>query len=73
MPSFKNKTSGTIRRLIIVPFNADFNGEKENFPDIKDVYIKDEEVLQYVLHKAINMDFERFDIPDISLKNLEGI
>lgn len=70
MPSFKNKTEGTLRRIIIVPFNADFNGEKENF-DIKEDYIKRSEVLEYVLHKAINLDFEKFDIPDVSLKELE--
>lgn len=70
MPQFKNKTSGTMRRLLIVPFNADFNGEKENFK-IKEEYIKDPEVLQYVLHRAINMDFERFSIPDLSLQQLD--
>src|SRR5699024_6468101 len=57
-------------RSLIVPFNADFNGTKENFK-IKDEYIKDEKVLQYVLHKSINMDFERFDEPDASKQELE--
>ena len=70
MPKFKNKTNGTIRRVVIVPFNADFNGKVENFK-IKDDYIRDEKVLQYVLHKAIHMDFERFDIPEVSKKELE--
>lgn len=70
MPKFKNKTGGTIRRLVIVPFNADFNGEVENFK-IKDEYIKNEKVLQYVLNKAINMDFEKFDIPTASTIELE--
>src|SRR5699024_2455855 len=37
MPKFRNKTDGTIRRLVIVPFNANFNGGKENFK-IKDKY-----------------------------------
>ncbi|MFJ7952196.1 phage/plasmid primase, P4 family [Lysinibacillus sp. NPDC096418] len=70
MPKFKNKTTGTIRRIVIVPFNANFNGKVENFK-IKDEYIKDEKVLQYVLHKAINMDFEKFDIPAVSEIELE--
>ncbi|MED0665676.1 phage/plasmid primase, P4 family [Bacillus badius] len=70
MPKFRNKTQGTIRRIIIVPFNADFNGSVENFK-IKDEYIRDEKVLQYVLHKAIHMDFERFDIPKASMRELE--
>lgn len=70
MPKFKNKTTGTIRRIVIVPFNANFNGAIENFK-IKDEYIKDDAVLQYVLHKAINMDFEKFDIPAVSEIELE--
>lgn len=70
MPSFKNKTTGTLRRLIIVPFNADFNGEQENFA-IKEVYIRDKEVLEYVLYKAINLDFERFSVPGAALEQLK--
>ncbi|ARK21366.1 phage/plasmid primase, P4 family [Sporosarcina ureae] len=70
MPKFRNKTNGTIRRIIIVPFNANFNGSVENFK-IKDEYIRDERVLQYVLHKAIHMDFERFDVPAASERELE--
>lgn len=70
MPKFRNKTNGTIRRIIIVPFGADFNGSAENFK-IKDEYIRDPEVLQYVLRKAIHMDFERFDVPAASERELE--
>ncbi|MGH0950475.1 phage/plasmid primase, P4 family [Bacillus mycoides] len=70
MPKFKNKTNGTIRRIVIVPFKADFNGSVENFK-IKDEYIRNEKVLQYVLHKAIHLDFERFDIPEVSKRELE--
>lgn len=70
MPNFRNKTSATIRRIIIVPFNADFNGSVKNFK-IKDEYIKNEKVLQYILHKSIHMDFEDFDIPESSKRELE--
>ncbi|MUK60045.1 DNA primase, partial [Pseudomonas aeruginosa] len=70
MPKFKDKTGGTLRRLLIVPFNANFNGIKENFK-IKEDYIKNPQVLEYVLYKAINLDFETFDIPDASEKMLE--
>lgn len=70
MPSFKDKTAGTLRRLLIVPFNANFNGKKENFK-IKEDYVKNQKILNYVLYKAINLDFETFDIPDISEKMLE--
>ena len=70
MPKFKNKSNGTIRRLVIVPFQADFNGEAENMK-IKDEYMKDKQVLQYVLYKAIHMDFEKFKIPAASVNELE--
>lgn len=70
MPRFKNKTGGTNRRLLIVPFNADFNGTKEN-ADIKEKYLCDKNVLEYVLHKAINLEFDKFIEPRISAKMLE--
>ncbi|MDE1710054.1 phage/plasmid primase, P4 family [Staphylococcus cohnii] len=70
MPRFKNKTGGTNRRLLIVPFNADFNGTKEN-PDIKEKYLADKKVLEYVLHKAINLNFNKFILPRVSAELLE--
>lgn len=70
MPRFKNKTGGTNRRLLIVPFNADFNGMKEN-PDIKEKYLNNKEVLEYVLYKAINLDFKKFIVPQVSAEMLE--
>lgn len=70
MPKFRNKTNGTIRRLLIVPFNADFNGSVEN-SNIKEKFVKDELILQYVLYKAINLEFDKFDIPNASKQLLE--
>lgn len=70
MPHFKNKTSGTNRRLLIVPFNANFNGDIER-TEIKDNYLKNKKVLEYVLHKAINLDFKNFLIPKVSKEMLE--
>lgn len=70
MPRFRNKTQGTLRRIVIVPFNADFEGSKEKF-EIKEDYLKRPEVLEYVLNRALQMDFERFDIPKASVDMLE--
>ena len=70
LPRIKNKTHGTYRRMLIVPFLATFDGKEVNY-DIKEKYIKDEKVLEYVLHKAINLDFEDFDIPTASKRMLE--
>ncbi|MGJ6140255.1 phage/plasmid primase, P4 family [Listeria monocytogenes] len=70
MPKMKNKTNGTYRRFVIVPFKADLKGGKDNWK-IKDEYINNPELLQYVLFHAINMDFERFVKPDVSLELME--
>lgn len=70
MPKIRNKSNGTYRRLLIVPFNASFEGAKDDWR-IKEEYINRKEVLEYVLHKAVNMDFERFIVPDVSKKLLE--
>lgn len=62
MPKIHNKTEGTYRRIVIVPFSANFKGQGDNWK-IKDEYIKNKSVLEYVLYQAINLDFERFTIP----------
>ncbi|WP_278768048.1 DNA primase family protein [uncultured Limosilactobacillus sp.] len=51
MPRFSDD-GGVYRRLLIVPFNADFNGTKEN-PAIKNRYLADPRLLQYVLYEAL--------------------
>lgn len=71
MPRIRNKTKGTYRRLLIVPFNASFEGAGDNWK-IKDDYIQRAEVLQYVLRKAVNMDFEKFSVPDVSKELLKA-
>lgn len=63
LPSARNKTTGWYRRLCIIPFNADFNGETER-PEIKDEYIKDKTLLEWVLFQILNMpDFDKFIEP----------
>lgn len=55
IPNGGNKTKGWYRRIMIVPFNADFNSEKEK-PWIKNEFLADEKVLEYALYKAINQE-----------------
>lgn len=55
IPNGGNKTKGWYRRIMIVPFNADFNGEKEK-PWIKNEFLADKKVLEYALYKAINQE-----------------
>ena len=69
MPNVRNKSTGWYRRLLLIPFNADFNGEK-NDPNIKEVYLKDKAVLEYVLKTAIELDFTHFIEPEAVKKEI---
>lgn len=63
LPSAQNKSQGWYRRLCIVPFNADFNGEKEN-PKIKNEYLKNKRLLEWVLYRVLNLPkFDKFIKP----------
>ena len=70
MPVFKNKSNGTYRRIVIIPFKKTFGINDDNWA-IKDDYINRKEVLEYVLWKAINLDFDKFNEPKASLEALE--
>mgnify|MGYP002742253241 CR=1 FL=1 len=59
LPKVRNKSQGAYRRLLIVPFNADFNGQVQD-RRIKEEYLKNKIVLEYILYKALHLDFEKF-------------
>ena len=59
LPKIRNKTQGAYRRLLILPFKADFNGQVQD-RRIKDEYLKNKIILEYILYKALHLDFERF-------------
>lgn len=61
LPRTRNK-DGWGRRLLIIPFNADFSGQV-NDPKIKEQYVYDTAVLEYVLKKVLEMDFDKFIEP----------
>lgn len=71
MPRFSDD-GGVYRRMLIVPFNADFNGTKENV-NIKNKYLSDKLVLQYVLWKALQkgIKFTHYLTPKASKKALK--
>lgn len=71
LPKTKDKSDSFYRRLIIVPFLKSFtnNGERKY---IKDSYIHEKAVLQYVLHKALDMDFEEYIMPQSSAELIES-
>lgn len=70
LPKVRNKSQGTYRRLLIVPFNADFNGQVQD-RRIKDEYLKNSTVLEYILYTALHLDFEKFSNPRATEKMLE--
>ena len=71
LPKTQDKSDSFYRRLILVPFLKSFtnNGERKY---IKSDYIHRQDVLEYVLHKALNMDFDEFIIPKASAELLES-
>lgn len=71
LPKTKDKSDSFYRRLIIVPFLKSFtnNGERKY---IKSDYIHDEDVLRYVLHKALHMDFDEYITPASSAELIES-
>ena len=71
IPNGGNKTKGWYRRIMIVPFNADFNGQTEK-PWIKNEFLADKDVLEYVLYKAVNQEpFTQFIEPKVVKDLLE--
>lgn len=71
LPRVKDKSGSWYRRLIILPFTKTFTNNGERFY-IKDDYIKRRNVLEYVLHKALNIDFTEFISPKESIELLEN-
>lgn len=70
MPKMRNRSDGTYRRLIIVPFNAKFKDDGDNW-EIKDEYIHREDVKEWFLQEALKLKFDKFIEPDISKDLLE--
>ena len=70
LPKVRNKSQGTYRRLLIVPFNADFNGQVQD-RRIKDEYLKNSTILEYILYTTLHLDFEKFSNPRATERMLE--
>lgn len=70
LPRIHNKTEGTYRRFLIVQFKEAFTNDNDNW-SIKNDYIKRKDVLEYVLQKAIKLDFEKFITPESSKQIME--
>ena len=70
LPKIRNKSQGAYRRLLIVPFNADFNGQVQD-RRIKEEYLKNNIILEYILYKALHLDFEKFSTTKATDEMLE--
>lgn len=68
-PRVRDTTDGFNRRILIVPFLKSFTPSNDNWR-IKDEYIKHRRIREYVLKKALNLEFERFIEPKVSMKAL---
>ncbi|WP_156790276.1 phage/plasmid primase, P4 family [Falseniella ignava] len=62
MPNVRNKSQGWHRRMLLIPFNADFNG-LYNDPRIKNTFLNNKAILEYVLKTALELQFETFIVP----------
>lgn len=71
LPKTKDKSDSFYRRLILVPFLKSFtnNGERKY---IKNDYINRKDVLEYVLYKALNIEFDEYIVPANSAELLES-
>ena len=69
MPPIKEKTEAVLDRLLIIPFKANFNGKADK--SIKNEKLKNKVILEYVLYKALHLEFEEFIIPEIVKEEIE--
>lgn len=60
LPRFKDISDGLQRRLRIVLFNHSYKGDKGN-RNIKEKYIYDKRLLEFILSKVIDMDFKEVE------------
>ena len=69
IPPIKEKTEAVLDRLLIIPFKANFNGKADK--SIKNEKLKNKVILEYVLYKALHLEFEEFIIPEIVKEEIE--
>jgi putative DNA primase/helicase len=68
-PRIKDKSESFYRRQLFVPFTKCFTGAEKRY--IKDDYVGREDVLQYVLHRVLHMDYYVLSEPEATQLILE--
>lgn len=61
MPRIKDKSDSFYRRQLFIPFTKCFTGKERKY--IKSDYLNRQEVLEYVLYRVLNMNYNDFDVP----------
>lgn len=69
MPVIKDKSEAVLNRLLIIPFKANFTGKADK--SIKDEKLKNKLVLEYILYKALHLDFDNFIVPKVVEQEIE--
>lgn len=63
MPRIRDKSDSFYRRQLFIPFTKCFTGVERKY--IKQDYLQRPEVLEYVLHRVLNMDCYELSIPKV--------
>lgn len=63
-PRVKDKSGSFYRRQLFIPLTKCFTGMEKKY--IKDEFMHNEKVLEYVLHKVLNMNYYTLDEPSAS-------
>ena len=61
-PKVKDRSESFYRRQLFIPMTKNFQGRERKY--IKQEYLHDPEVLEYVLYKLLNTNYYELDIPD---------
>ena len=61
MPRIKDKSDSFFRRQLFIPFEKCFTGQERKY--IKTEYLHQPEVLEYVLHKVLHMNYYHLTVP----------
>ena len=69
MPKIRDKSDSFYRRQLFIPFTKCFTGAERKY--IKHDYLHRQDVLRYVLHRVLHMDYYELQVPDSCKRALE--
>lgn len=62
LPQIRDRSGSLARRVILIEFDQNFEGRV--IPEIKQEYLKRQDVLEWFVKIAMDLDFDNFDIPE---------